>query len=374
MSFIKTLYQLKRGRVRGRSLEVSHKFKEFLGDPDRAFPIVHIAGSNGKGSVAIKMATALQISDIKVGLFTSPHTYLFSERIRISGEPIAEEEVEAIGQRLLDFAEAHYLEPSFFEVCTWVAMEYFRKNQVQVAIVEAGLGGRLDSTNAIENSLISAIPSISLEHKEILGDSLEEIAREKAGIIRKNDLVLGPSANCKEIRAIAEVRGARVHLADEGLHYEIENQNVARKSLELLSEHLPISSNAITQGLLAKMPGRFELLEPDVLCDAAHNSAGLRALLHLLKMAYPGRNLRFGIALSNNKDHSAFIQLLEETDFPYHWLKNDHEYLLNPDKPTSYQKIKELARKKGELLVLCGSIFIRATLNKSCTDPAADKS
>ncbi|MDX8430552.1 MAG: hypothetical protein SNF33_01915 [Candidatus Algichlamydia australiensis] len=351
--------------MNGRSLEVSHKFKEFLCSPDRAYPIVHIAGSNGKGSVAIKIARALEHAGYRVGLFTSPHTHTYFERIRINGEMISEKEVEEIGQKLLDYAEVNYLEPTFFETTTWIAMEYFRKNQVEIAIIEAGLGGRLDSTNAIDKRLLSVIPSISLEHKEVLGNSIEEIAKEKAGIIRNNDVVLGPSANCEEILEVAKIHGATVHIAEEGLHYEIENQNVARKSLELMRKHFTIPSQAINQGLLAKMPGRFELLEPDILCDAAHNPAGLRALLHLLEMAYPSRNFRFGIALSNHKDHDAFLQLLEESEIPYHWLEVEHERLQRAEKQISFQKLKELARRKGELLVLCGSIYLRGAIKQT---------
>ncbi|GAB5411937.1 MAG: hypothetical protein ChlgKO_10510 [Chlamydiales bacterium] len=365
MNFIEHISQLQRGRVNGRSLEVSHKFKEFLFDPDRAYPIVHIAGSNGKGSVAVKMARALEISGYRVGLFTSPHTHCYSERIRINSEEIALEVVEEIGRDLLDFAEANYLEPTFFEISTWIAMEYFRRNKVDIAIIEAGIGGRLDSTNAIEKRLLSVIASVSLEHKEVLGNSLEDIAKEKAGIIRDNDVVLGPTANCPEILAIAEMRGATVHLTGAGLHYEIENQNVARKGLELLKKRFAIPENAIAQGLLAKLPGRFELLEPGILCDAAHNAAGLRALLHLLEMAYPTSNFRFGIALSNNKDHSEFLKILEESEIPYHWIQVDHERLQRAEKQISFDKLKELARKKGELLVLCGSIYLRGSIKQT---------
>ena len=365
MNFIEHISQLQRGRVNGRSLEVSHKFKEFLVDPDRAYPIVHIAGSNGKGSVAVKMARALEVAGYRVGLFTSPHTFCYSERIRIKSEKIALDVVEEIGQNLLHFAEANFLEPTFFEISTWVAMEYFRRNQVDIAIIEAGIGGRLDSTNAIEKRLLSVIASISLEHKEVLGNSIEEIAKEKAGIIRDNQVVLGPSANCDVVLAVAELQGATVHIAESGLHYEIENQNVARKALELLKNHFSIPNHAIEQGLLAKLPGRFELLEPDVLCDAAHNPAGLRALLHLLEMGYPGSNFRFGIALSNHKDHSDFINILENSEIPYHWLLVEHERLQRKEKQISIDKLKELARKKGELLVLCGSIYLRGTLRQT---------
>jgi len=362
MNFIEQISQLRRGRVNGRSLEVSHKFKEFLFNPDRAYPIVHIAGSNGKGSCAVKIARALEIAGYRVGTFTSPHTFHYSERIRVNSQEIPLDTVEVIGRDLLDFSEANFLEPTFFEVSTWIAMEYFRRQNVDIAIVEAGLGGRLDSTNAIEKRLLSVISSISLEHKEILGNSLEEIAKEKAGIIRDNDLVLGSSAHCDEILTVAETRGATVFLAESGMHYEIENQNVARKSLELLKKHFFIPGNAIAQGLLAKLPGRFELLEPDILCDAAHNPAGLCALLHLLEMGYPGRNFRFGIALSNHKDHGEFLNILEKSEIPYHWLQVEHKRLQRTEKQISFDKIKELARKKGELLVLCGSIYLRGSL------------
>ena len=152
-----------------------------IGNPQNDFPSIHIAGTNGKGSVASKIAESLTLAGYRVGLFTSPHLFTYRERIQINGELISEEEVVEGLEKLFKIAKT----PSFFEMTTLLAFDYFSKMEVDIAIVEAGLGGRLDATNIVR-PILSIITSIDFDHTEILGETLDEIATEKAGIIKKD--------------------------------------------------------------------------------------------------------------------------------------------------------------------------------------------
>ena len=163
---------------------------DLLGNPQDAYPTIHVAGTNGKGSVSSMLASILMESGYKVGLFTSPHLRSFTERIRINGEPIAEAAVAEFVTLTAEKMEE--LSPSFFEVTTAMAFDYFRAQQVDVAVIEVGMGGRLDSTNILKKPLLSIVTNISLDHTQFLGDTLAKIAAEKAGIAKPGvPLVIG---------------------------------------------------------------------------------------------------------------------------------------------------------------------------------------
>ena len=163
-------------------LDTTIKLDEHFGHPHKSFRSIHVAGTNGKGSVAHLIAAELQISGYKVGLYTSPHLIDFRERIRVNGTPIEEDYVVKFVEDEKEFYEP--LNPSFFELTTAMAFKYFKERNVDIAVVEVGLGGRLDCTNII-TPIISVITNISLDHTQLLGNSLEQIAREKGGIIKK---------------------------------------------------------------------------------------------------------------------------------------------------------------------------------------------
>ena len=283
---------------------------ESLGNPQRAFPSVQIAGTNGKGSTAAMLDASCRAADIKCGLYTSPHLVSITERIRISGAEITHPDFAACATVVRDEAEKLEARPTFFEQVTAIALLAFRNAGIELAILETGLGGRLDSTTAAKAKLVAITP-IAMDHQEYLGDTLESIAAEKAAIIRPGvTAVLAtqpPEAFAVLIRRCEETGVVPVfedsaHLIEDttadgrfcvtfesaGHRYEkvwlglrgehqIDNAAVAIRLAELL--HLPTS--AIVAGISnATHPGRLELFphRPAILLDGAHNPAGCRAL------------------------------------------------------------------------------------------------
>ena len=189
---LQRLFALQHGNM-NHGLQRIELLLEKLNAPQKNYPIIHIAGSNGKGSVCCFIASILQANGLKVGLYTSPHILNFNERIRVNGVKITEEEIVKSFELLEETASE--INASFFEITTAIAFEHFRNSTVDIAVIEVGLGGRFDSTNVIDNPLLSVITSISKDHCEILGDTIEKITHEKAGIIKKNCPVLVQDTN-----------------------------------------------------------------------------------------------------------------------------------------------------------------------------------
>ncbi|MFO0663345.1 MAG: Mur ligase family protein [Polyangiaceae bacterium] len=264
---------------------------ERAGHPERSFDCVHIAGTNGKGSTSAFVESVARAEGLRTGMYSSPHLCRFAERIRIDGEPIDD---EALAEAL---NEAQELAPdlSFFEVATLTAFLVFRKAKVELAVLEVGLGGRLDATNVVERPLVTAITSIGLDHMQYLGNTLEEIAGEKAGILKRGvPCVLGrlPSAAEKTIRERARVIGSPIvshaheaeacaavlaPLRDLFPAYQANNLEVAWHIARALGrdEHFEVGARSMS------WPGRFELIEKDgtkYLLDGAHNPEGAAAL------------------------------------------------------------------------------------------------
>ena len=189
------------------------RLSQEFGSPETAFPSIHIAGTNGKGSVALKTAAALQYGGFRTGLFTSPHIDSFCERIQVNSQCISEEKVVEHASRIFDVIERNQLQVTFFEIVTMLALLEFREQQVDYAVLEAGLGGRLDATNIVPGDRVTctAITSIGRDHEEILGSELSDIAFEKSGIIKSGvgGCVLGPSATPFQVfrRAYEEAGG-----------------------------------------------------------------------------------------------------------------------------------------------------------------------
>lgn len=268
-----------------------------LDNPERAFPSVQIAGTNGKGSTAVMLDSICRAAGIKCGLYTSPHLVSITERIKVSGEAIAPEEfatcatiVRDVSEQLLRDKRIEAL-PTFFEQVTAIALLAFRNAGIEVAILETGLGGRLDSTTAA-NARIVAVTQIAMDHEEYLGDTIESITGEKAAIIRPSvQAVIGkqqPEAmavllrRCRETGVVPILAGDlngydKVHLGLRGRH-QIDNAAVAIRAAELLR----VPQAAIVSGLEnAQYPGRLELIS-NFLLDGAHNPAGCRALREYL--------------------------------------------------------------------------------------------
>jgi dihydrofolate synthase/folylpolyglutamate synthase len=299
-----------------------------LGHPERAFESVHVAGTNGKGSVCAMVESIARAAGKRTGMFTSPHLCRFAERIQIGGEPLDDPTLTSTLERALDGAP----ELSFFETATLAAFLAFRDAKVDVAIVEVGIGGRLDATNVLPRPRAAAITRVALDHTDRLGPTLVDIAREKAGIAKPGlDLVLGPMAPDleAEIEAVARAAGAtttpwrgargdRAITARIGLEGEFQKDN-ARVAAEL-GVRLGASPDAIERGLAsARWPGRLERIDTSFrdgpqrrfLIDAAHNPDGAHALArHLRSLAVSPAETALVFGTLGDKDWPAMLDAL----------------------------------------------------------------
>ena len=305
---------------------------ERLGRPDRTFESVHVAGTNGKGSVTAMVDAALRAAGHRTARYTSPHLTDLSERFVIGGRPVAHDTLVCAVATVRDVVESLRfdgtlgVQPTFFEVTTAVAFELFRRAEVEIAVLEVGLGGRLDATNIV-SPVVTAITSIALDHQLYLGSTLAEIAFEKAGIIKAGvPVVVGPvdSESLSVIARVANERGAaliRATPADTapftlGLHgdHQRANAGVAVRLLEQLTARgVGVPSDAVARGLAnPEWPGRLDQRRlPDgreLLLDAAHNPAGAAALASYLTAESQRRPLVF--AAMRDKDIDGMFRIL----------------------------------------------------------------
>lgn len=268
------------------------KLCEFFGNPQKELKIIHIGGTNGKGSTSNMLASVLQEQGYKVGLYNSPHLVDFTERVKVNGQNADKLFVYNFIQKLKNLPEG--ILPSFFEFTTVMAFEYFRKQKVDFAIIEVGLGGRLDSTNIV-NPLVSAITNVDLDHQDILGETLDKIASEKAGIIKSNipvvsgderdlvkDIIRNKAKECQAQFVDATLIQTGLETDLKG-NYQKKNIRVVLGVLEMLkTQNVDISQKSIEKGLLSVQKntnflGRwFEFSKnPLTICDTGHNQAGL---------------------------------------------------------------------------------------------------
>lgn len=290
--------------------------------PHTAFKTIHVAGTNGKGSVSHTLAAILQSAGYKVGLYTSPHLRDFSERIRVNGKPIDADYVVQFVAQSQGIIEQ--LNPSFFEITTLMAFSYFKEQAVDIAVIEVGLGGRLDSTNII-TPILSVITNVSFDHVALLGDTLEKIAEEKAGIIKPGIPVVVGEAT-PNLRSIYLSKGSPVVFAQDdaesNLPFALQgdcqrfNKKTILAAVRLLQQKMPISSDAIAHGLmqvvaLTGLQGRWQQLgeKPLIIADTGHNEAGIRLIVQQLsRLSY--QTLRMVIGVVNDKDVKTMLSLL----------------------------------------------------------------
>jgi dihydrofolate synthase/folylpolyglutamate synthase len=304
-----------------------------LGNPERNIKAIHIAGTNGKGSVSNMLASILQEAGYKTGLYTSPHLKDFRERIKINGEDISVEFVTGFMNTHKPFFEANDL--SFFEMTVGLAFDYFEKEGVDIAVIETGMGGRLDSTNII-TPLVSVITNIGLDHTVFLGDTVEKIAGEKAGIIKAGiPAVIGEYTletkqvfinKANEVGAdlyFASDIQQQVYESDLKGNYQKQNIKTALQTLSVLKGTLTVSEDNIKEGLLnvtknTGFMGRWQQIHsnPTVICDTAHNSHGLQLVMQQVQeQKYKTLRVVFGVV--NDKDLSDILPLMPKNAIYY---------------------------------------------------------
>ena len=366
---------------------------EALGNPHLKFPVVHIAGSNGKGSTSHLTASVLMEAGYKVGLFTSPHLKDYRERIRVNGKKIDPSFVANFVEQSKESWKN--IEPSFFEITTALAFHYFAQEQVDIAVIEVGMGGRLDSTNIVQ-PIVTAITSISKDHTQFLGDTHELIAREKGGIIKQSiPVVLGelPVAAKIEIEIIAQAKDSNIidsttieapKSALEG-SYQLFNERTSFGIIkELQKLNWKISEEQIQTGFSkvienTHLMGRWQVIgnKPLTVAEVAHNEEGIAFLSQKIKsLTY--NKLHIVIGMVNDKDHSQVLSLLPK-EAEYYFVQADipralpkeelqlkaQEFMLKgicyPNVHSGLEAAKA-AGAKEDLIVITGSIFTVAEI------------
>jgi len=327
------LYGLERFGIK-LGLDVVTQLLKLLGNPHHQFQSIHIAGTNGKGSVAAFCDSVLRQTGLTVGLYTSPHLIRFNERIQVNGIEITDEELVSLTELIRD--KMGKLKPTFFEFTTALAFLYFAQKKVDVAVVETGMGGRLDATNVI-TPLVSVITNIGKDHMEYLGNSLTEIAAEKAGIIKENVPVVTAASGdalrvirdvaAKKNAQVIEVKTARkIQQTLEVLSFAIEekkyttsllgdhqltNAALAYGAITCVRKKFGVSDKNIIDGFKAtRWPGRIDILskEPLTIIDGAHNVDGMRALAAFVKTLSNRKILLLGIA--KDKEAEEMVKII----------------------------------------------------------------
>ncbi|MPZ74910.1 MAG: bifunctional folylpolyglutamate synthase/dihydrofolate synthase [Deltaproteobacteria bacterium] len=324
-----------RGGVIDLRLDRMDRALALFDHPERSFRSFHIAGTNGKGSTAAMLHRILSLAGYRTALYTSPHLVSFTERIRIADEEIAPEEVVTLADEIWDRSDSANISLTFFEIVTVMAFIYFARRQADVAVVEVGLGGRLDATNLV-NPVVSVITTISKDHEFFLGSDLTSIAREKGGIIKQGvPVVCGdlPAEATAAIREIARINAAPFYKLKQnfistlkvdgafdykGANWNFENLSIGLRgrhqrmnaaiavaALEITREQFNVGETAIRAGLQSvSWPGRMEVMlkEPTVILDGAHNGEGIKALIDEIRDLRSAGRIKLLFAAMEDKD------------------------------------------------------------------------
>ncbi len=404
-------------------LDVIGKLLDLLGNPHLDMKYIHVAGTNGKGSTSVYMATMLKEAGYKVGLFTSPYLERFNERISINGQYIPDERLAKITEKVKEkieiMLEKGYEHPTTFEIVTTIAFLYFKEENVDFIVLEVGLGGRADSTNVIRESYASVITTIDYDHTDVLGDTLGKIAYEKAGIIKEKGLVISYPQEIeafKVIEGVALEKKAKlircpmekveiIRLSQEGGvfnfsykdqiyknleisligEYQVYNATLALMTILVLKDKglINIEEKQIREGLKnTKWPGRLEILKrnPTFLIDGAHNLQGAKTLAESIKK-FKYNKLILGIAILKDKDVDHIVEtivpladniIITEVNMPRKMEAEALEKIINKynnntiiekDMKEAIDKSYELA-EDGDLIVFGGSLYLIGDIRK----------
>lgn len=318
--------------------EVSKSMLEQLGNPQSGIPFVHVAGTNGKGSTTAFLCKILEQTGKKIGMFTSPHLITFEERIRINGEYISKEDVTRLGNLLLETKFS--VSPTMFDYCLAMAMLYFKEKKCDLMVIETGIGGRYDSTNALGVPEVAVITKIGFDHMAVLGNTIEEIAGEKAGIIKPGVSVVTnmqePAAEQVIYDNFIKMNAAQYYkISHSDLEYvktipmkmtgayQLENAATAIAAAKILLEkwndegrfetNQNLREEFIRKGVAETFwKGRMEIIneDPFFMIDGAHNAHGVHALAESLKALYPGEKFHFIMGVMADKDYEEMIEEL----------------------------------------------------------------
>jgi len=370
------MYQKEGKSAFKKDLTNSLAFAAVLGHPEKKIKCIHVGGTNGKGSTSHMLASILQEAGYKVGLYTSPHLKSFTERIRINGNEISENYVTTFINQHQEFLAQQQL--SFFEMTVGLAFDYFAAEKVDIAIIEVGLGGRLDSTNIITPE-VSVITNIGLDHTQFLGETLPEIAGEKAGIIKPNvPVVIGEYqkevasvfvniAKKQQAPLVFASRHPKKNQTDLLGAYQKANANTAVTAIHQL-QGFQVSEKHIQEGLQnvvknTNLKGRWQILQeqPKVICDTGHNTAGLSiTLTQLQKETYATLHIVLGVVA--DKKLAAILPL-----FP----KDAHYYFCKPGVPRGLPA--ETLQQEARSFDLKGAVFTSVIAAKQAAMVAAKK-
>lgn len=397
-------------------LERIRELCDKLGHPEKHLRFVHVAGTNGKGSFCAMLDSILRAAGYRVGLFTSPYIRTFNERMQINGRPIADEELCEIVERVRPIADAMEQKPTEFELITAVAFEYFYRQKTDVVILEVGLGGRLDSTNIIENPLLSVITGIHFDHLTQLGNTLQAIAAEKAGIIKEGRPILfgGEATSCahRTVGEVAKHRHAPFYCVDRSTcrvnsyslertlfdykgykdlelallgTYQPHNAATVLDAVELLREQgMEISEQNVRQGLASvRWPARFELLskDPTVLYDGGHNPQGVSAAVKSIKAYFPEQTVNILSGVMADKAYDEMIETLRPVTAKAFTVTPDNPRALSAKEYATYLQVHKIeasayesveealraaladCRKSGRPLICLGSLYLYQELS-----------
>jgi dihydrofolate synthase / folylpolyglutamate synthase len=358
------MYQQQGASAYKKDLTNTILLSKYLNNPETSIKAIHVAGTNGKGSTSHMLAAILQQAGYNVGLYTSPHLKDFRERIKINGMPISEEFVCDFIAGNKSFLEQNQL--SFFEMTVGLAFDYFKKEKIDIAIIEVGMGGRLDSTNII-TPLVSVITNIGLDHTQFLGTTLEAIAFEKAGIIKPGiPVVIGEYTNeTKQVfSAKAKAANSQIYFASDVIEetypsaligdYQKHNKKTVLQTIKVLQAQgeFIVSEENIKDGFLkvvetTGIQGRWQQIhsDPKVICDTAHNKHGLEIVLNQVQKEQFD-SLHFVLGVVNDKDLEEILPL-----FP----KNAQYYFSKPNIPRGLDA--EVLQAKAEEFGLTGKVY-----------------
>ena len=344
---------------------------KLLGNPQDKLKCIHVAGTNGKGSVCAIIATILQKAGIKTGLYTSPHIFDYTERIKINYHDISKDNFAKYVSEVCEIADENNIDLTEFEILTAVMFKYFADNNVEVIVMETGMGGRLDATNVIKKNLCAVITHIDLDHTERLGKTKSKIACEKAGIIKPNCPVF-TCEGYEEIKDKADECNSLVYIvpATENIDNlslkgtcQQENLSLALAAVRYL--YPEFSEDFIQKALKeVKHPCRFQLCTEDLIVDASHNPNGVQALRESLDLYYPDRKRCFVFGCLNYKDYAQMMKILfkEDDEIYFYHFKHSSSCTIAELKAACPYPAKEFISMvdlpADKLKVVCGSFYM----------------